>query len=137
YVLSGDMTLGDFTLVNAFMFQLFLPLNFLGFIYREIKASMANIERMFELLDEQPAVPDSGANTLNIQQAEVEFREVGFAYANGRTVLNNLNLTLPAGQTLAVVGSSGAGKSTQIGRASCREAVPGSAAAGGARPEGG
>ncbi|QQD24248.1 ATP-binding cassette domain-containing protein [Venatoribacter cucullus] len=112
YVLSGDMTLGDFTLVNAFMFQLFLPLNFLGFIYREIKASMANIERMFELLDEQPAVPDDGNNTLNIQQAEVEFREVGFAYANGRTVLNNLNLTLPAGQTLAVVGSSGAGKST-------------------------
>ena len=112
YVLTGEMTLGDFTLVNAFMFQLFLPLNFLGFIYREIKASMANIERMFELLDEQPAVPDDGNNTLNIQQAEVEFRGVRFAYANGRPVLNNLNLTLPAGKTLAVVGSSGAGKST-------------------------
>ena len=112
YVLLGEMTLGDFTLINAFMFQLFLPLNFLGFIYREIKASMANIERMFELLDEQPAVPDNGTQTLTIDAAKVEFRNLDFAYDNGRPVLQRLNLTLPAGKTLAVVGSSGAGKST-------------------------
>lgn len=112
YVIEGSMTIGDFTLINAFMFQLFLPLNFLGFIYREIKASMANIERMFELLDEQPAVPDSGTQTLNINRGEVRFESVGFAYQNGREILHNLSLTLSAGKTLAIVGGSGAGKST-------------------------
>src|SRR5690606_30924718 len=100
YVLSGDMTLGDSTLVNAFMFQLFLPLYFLGFIYRDITGSMAKIERMVELLDAQPAVPDDGNHTLNIQHAEVELREVGFAYAHGRTVLTSRQLRVPAGQSL-------------------------------------
>ena len=112
YVVVGEMTLGDFTLVNAFMFQLFLPLNFLGFVYREIKASMANIERMFELLDEAPAVADDGDQVLTIQGGEVRFQQVDFAYHAQRPILQQLNLTIEAGKTLAVVGSSGAGKST-------------------------
>lgn len=112
YVLAGEMTLGDFALVNAFMFQLFLPLNFLGFIYREIKASVANIERMFELLDEEPAVADDGRKTLEVRDGWVQFRDVSFEYGNGRPILSHLNLTLEAGRTLALVGGSGAGKST-------------------------
>lgn len=112
YVVIGRMTLGDFTLVNAFMFQLFLPLNFLGFVYREIKASMANIERMFELLDETPTVADNGQQPLEVNQGKVEFNAVDFAYNAERPILKQLNLTLEAGKTLAVVGSSGAGKST-------------------------
>lgn len=112
YVVIGEMTIGDFTLVNAFMFQLFQPLNFLGFVYREIKASIANIERMFELLDEEPSVKDEGTETLKVGQGEVLFKDIEFSYAENRTILNNLNLKLEAGKTLAVVGSSGAGKST-------------------------
>ena len=112
YVINGTMTIGDFTLINAFMFQLFLPLNFLGFIYREIKASMANIERMFELLDEKSLVPDDGHAELNIARGEVVFADVAFAYHPQRPIIRGLNLTVTAGKTLAIVGSSGAGKST-------------------------
>lgn len=112
YVVIGEMTIGDFTLVNAFMFQLFQPLNFLGFVYREIKASIANIERMFELLDEEPSVKDEGTDHLNVYKGEVQFENVTFSYADNRTILKQLNLTLEAGKTLAIVGSSGAGKST-------------------------
>lgn len=112
FVITGEMTIGDFTLVNAFMFQLFQPLNFLGFVYREIKASIANIERMFELLDETPTVKDEGTDKLEVKQGKVEFKDLTFAYTDNRTILNQLNLTLEAGKTLAVVGSSGAGKST-------------------------
>lgn len=112
YVLTGVMTLGDFTLVNAFMFQLFLPLNFLGFVYREIKASMANIERMFELLDEQPGVADDAQQPLKVTEGRVEIRELVFSYQPERPIIRGLSLTLEAGKTLAVVGASGAGKST-------------------------
>lgn len=112
YVLIGEMTLGDFTLVNAFMFQLFLPLNFLGFVYRELKASMANIERMFDLLDVETAVPDNGKNALEVASGEVRFEQVNFGYSADRKILNSLNLTLAAGKSVAVVGGSGAGKST-------------------------
>lgn len=112
YVVIGEMTIGDFTLVNAFMFQLFQPLNFLGFVYREIKASIANIERMFELLDEKPSVPDNGSNAITVHKGEVQFKDINFSYAENRTILNHFNLRLEAGKTLAVVGSSGAGKST-------------------------
>ena len=112
YVLTGEMTLGDFTLVNAFMFQLFLPLNFLGFVYREIKASVANIERMFVLLDIETDVPDNATKGLNVTRGEVVFDRVGFDYGNGRQVLNDLSFSVPAGKTLALVGGSGAGKST-------------------------
>ena len=112
YVLIGEMTLGDFTLVNAFMFQLFLPLNFLGFVYREIKASVANIERMFVLLDIETDVPDNATKGLNVTRGEVVFDRVGFDYGNSRQVLNDLSFSVPAGKTLALVGGSGAGKST-------------------------
>lgn len=112
YVVIGTMTVGDFTLVNAFMFQLFLPLNMLGFVYREIKASLANIESMFELLDEQPSVKDEGEKPLLLGAGQVEFCNVSFAYQSERPILRNLNLRLEPGKTLAVVGSSGAGKST-------------------------
>jgi ABC-type transport system involved in Fe-S cluster assembly fused permease/ATPase subunit len=112
YVLVGRMSIGDFTLVNAFMFQLFLPLNFLGFVYRELKASMANIERMFELLDISTAVGDDGKQALAEGAGAIEFRNVGFGYRDDHQVLRGFNLTLAAGKTLAVVGSSGAGKST-------------------------
>lgn len=112
YVVIGEMTIGDFTLVNAFMFQLFAPLNFLGFVYREIKASVANIERMFELLDEQPTVKDDGKEVLHIPHGQVQFADVSFGYQDSRQILNQLNLNVAAGQTLAVVGASGAGKST-------------------------
>ncbi|WP_051218901.1 ABCB family ABC transporter ATP-binding protein/permease [Oceanobacter kriegii] len=112
YVVKGEMTLGDFTLVNAFMFQLFLPLNFLGFVYRELKASMANIERMFELLGETTDVPDLGTEAPAAGKGELEFRQVGFGYRSDHQVLRDFSLRLPAGKTLAVVGGSGAGKST-------------------------
>ncbi len=112
YVLIGEMTLGDFTLVNAFMFQLFLPLNFLGFVYREIKASVANIERMFTLLDVESQVPDKSENALELKGGSVEFRDVTFAYGRGKPILRGLNFEVPAGRTLALVGGSGAGKST-------------------------
>lgn len=112
YVLEGRMTLGDFTLINAFMFQLFLPLNFLGFVYRELKASMANIERMFDLLEEPVQQLGNPDRTLTITRGEVEFNQVNFAYRPDRPILQGLSLNLPAGKTTAVVGSSGAGKST-------------------------
>ena len=112
YVLIGEMTLGDFTLVNAFMFQLFLPLNFLGFVYREIKASVANIERMFTLLDVESQVPDKSEKALELKGGSVEFRDVTFAYGRGKPILCGLNFEVPAGRTLALVGGSGAGKST-------------------------
>lgn len=112
YVLIGEMTLGDFTLVNAFMFQLFLPLNFLGFVYREVKASVANIERMFTLLDVESQVPDKSEKALELKGGSVEFRDVTFAYGRGKPILRGLDFEVPAGQTLALVGGSGAGKST-------------------------
>ncbi len=112
YVITGEMTIGDFTLVNAFMFQLFLPLNFLGFVYREIKASMANIERMFELLDEKPGVDDSGKRELTVPRGKVEIEQLEFFYQPERPIIRGLNLLLEPGRTLAVVGASGAGKST-------------------------
>ncbi|WP_370250694.1 ABC transporter ATP-binding protein/permease [Thalassolituus sp.] len=112
YVLIGEMTLGDFTLVNAFMFQLFLPLNFLGFVYREIKASVANIERMFTLLDVESQVPDKSEKALELKGGSVKFRDVTFAYGRGKPILRGLDFEVPAGRTLALVGGSGAGKST-------------------------
>lgn len=112
YVLIGEMTLGDFTLINAFMFQLFLPLNFLGFVYRELKASLANIERMFDLLNQPIAIQDEGTKELVIHRGHVEFQDLRFGYRADRDVLKRFNLTLAPGSTTAVVGSSGAGKST-------------------------
>lgn len=112
YVLEGTMTIGDFTLMNAFMFQLFLPLSFLGFVYREVKASLASIEQMLALLKEQPSVSDTGKEQLETQEASIEFKSLGFSYQKERTILKDLSFHIPAGKRTAVVGSSGAGKST-------------------------
>lgn len=107
YVIKGTMTIGDFTLMNAFMFQLFSPLSFLGFVYREVKASLASIEQMLALLKVEPSVVDGGNGVLKTDQAQIEFKSLGFSYQKERTTF-----TIPAGKRTAVVGSSGAGKST-------------------------
>ncbi len=112
-VLNKTMTLGDFVLINALMMQIFMPLNFLGFIYREMKSSMANIESMFALLDKTSGVRElANAPALRVEQGRIEFEEVGFGYTSDRPILKGLSFAVPARHKLAVVGSSGAGKST-------------------------
>lgn len=114
-VRGGSMTLGDFVLVNQFMIQLFMPLGFLGFVYREIKGSLANIERLFTLLEEKPRVADADdARELVLDRAAVEFRDVSFAYGVERPILQGVNLRIAGGEKVAVVGASGAGKSTLV-----------------------
>ncbi|MDB5798892.1 MAG: transporter, putative xenobiotic-transporting ATPase [Paucimonas sp.] len=112
-VIDGSMTLGDLVLVNAFMIQLYIPLNFLGVIYREIKQSMADMERMFSLLAQHREVSDvAGAQPLAVRGAEVRFNNVDFRYEPDRQILFGVDFVIPAGQTAAVVGHSGSGKST-------------------------
>lgn len=112
-VIDGKMTLGDLVLVNAFMIQLYIPLNFLGVIYREIKQSLADTDRLFTLLDQHREVADSpGAKPLAINGAEVSFSHVNFSYEAKRQILFDVDFTIPAGSTTAVVGHSGSGKST-------------------------
>jgi len=113
-VVEGRMTLGDLVLVNAFMIQLYMPLNFLGVLYREIKQSLADMERLFGLLDVNREVDDvPGAPELRLDGApELRFERVSFAYDPARPILHELSFTVPAGTTAAVVGASGAGKST-------------------------
>ncbi|WP_373975227.1 ABC transporter ATP-binding protein/permease [Chitinibacter sp. SCUT-21] len=112
-VVQGNMTLGDLVLVNAFLLQLYGPLNFLGFVYREIKNSLADMEKMFGLLGRNAEVKDkSDAKVVNLDAADVQFSHVDFAYDSNRPILHDISLRIPAGKTVAVVGSSGAGKST-------------------------
>ncbi|HEY6543826.1 MAG TPA: ABC transporter ATP-binding protein/permease [Dokdonella sp.] len=112
-VIAGSMTLGDFVLVNAFLIQLSIPLNYLGMVYREVKQALINIERMFVLLGEQREVEDvAGAQSLRIEGAHVRFENVDFAYDPARPILSAIDLDIPPGHTLAVVGTTGAGKST-------------------------
>lgn len=112
-VASGQMTLGDFTMVNAYLIQLFVPLNALGFVYREIRQSLVNVERLFALLLEAPTIEDAPtAKPLTVHQGEIVFDDVHFNYHSDRPILQGVSFVIPAGHTVAVVGASGAGKST-------------------------
>jgi ATP-binding cassette subfamily B protein len=113
-VVDGRMTLGDLVMINAFMIQLYIPLNFLGVLYREIKQSLTDLDKMFALMDREREVADvPNAPELNCQAgAHLTFENVSFAYESDRPILHNISFDIPAGKTVAVVGPSGSGKST-------------------------
>ncbi len=113
-VVEGRMTLGDLVMINAFMIQLYIPLNFLGVLYREIKQSLTDLDKMFVLMDREREVADApNAPDLNCQTgAHLKFENVSFAYESDRPILHNISFEIPSGKTVAVVGPSGSGKST-------------------------
>ena len=115
-VSSGKASVGDFVTVNAFIMQVMMPLNFLGFVYRETRQALVDMSEMFRLLEQPAEVLDkSGAPSLQVKGARIELRDVHFAYDPERKILKGVSLQVPAGKTLAIVGPSGSGKST-IGR---------------------
>lgn len=114
-VVAQELTIGDLVLINAFLLQLYLPLGFLGFVYREIRHSLADMERMFKILDENiETVDKENALPLKVEHGAIEFKQVHFHYDPKRLILNDISFTLPAGQKLAIVGASGSGKSTLV-----------------------
>ncbi len=112
-VVTGTMSLGDLVLVNAFMIQMFIPLNFLGVVYSQLKHALSDMERMFRLLEETPEIQDAAdAHALEVGNGAVRFEHVDFHYQGDRPILRDVNFEIPPGSKLAVVGPSGAGKST-------------------------
>ena len=112
-VVEGRMTIGDFVLVNAYLLQLYMPLNFLGYVYREIKQSLIDMEQMFLLLDEKMEIADvAGAQPLAVTGGNIVFDNVTFGYDSRRQILHGISFSLPPGRTLAIVGPTGSGKST-------------------------
>ena len=112
-VVAGRLTLGDLVMINAFLIQLYIPLNFLGVLYREVKQSLTDLDRMFGLLERHREIDDApGASPLQVGEGVVRFEDVRFAYDPARPILHGIHFEIPAGRTVAVVGPSGAGKST-------------------------
>ncbi|MBE0359225.1 ATP-binding cassette, subfamily B, bacterial [Pseudoalteromonas aliena SW19] len=112
-VVAGTLSIGELVMINAYMIQLFLPLNFLGFVYREIRRALTDLENMLGLLNKKPQITDAlNAQELNISHGEITFNNVSFSYDTHRPILNNLSFSVKAGSKVAIVGASGAGKSS-------------------------
>src|SRR6185295_16605162 len=111
-VAGGKMSIGDFVMINALMIQLYMPLNFIGSVYRDIKQGLIDVEEMFSLLEVDADIKDRpGAVPLRTGKGEIVFDRVNFAYDPERPILRDLSLRVPSGHTVAIVGPSGAGKS--------------------------